>query len=139
MTKLAAIENKISAVQKYVAVLRSFRVTGSRELEENLERRGAVERYLYLVAQTSIDIAEQIISLRGFRKPATLAEAFEILSEQEILSGELSSRLVRMAGFRNILAHDYEKVDYMRVFEILEHGLYDIEEFVKAVQAYLRL
>ena len=71
-----------------------------------------MERYLDIAIQSTIDLAEAIISYRNFRKPATMTEAFYILNEEELISQELTKKPVKMAGFRNIIAHDYEKIDY---------------------------
>lgn len=44
-----------------------------------------------------------------------------------------------MAGFRNIIAHDYEKIDYEIVYKVLHDGREDIEGFLKRVERKLGL
>ena len=39
-----------------------------------------------------------------------------------------------MTGFRNIMAHDYEKVDYAVLENILRNGLDDIDEFLENIE-----
>lgn len=131
MTNLAVVENKISAVKKYLKILERYKKYSQKEIEESLDIKGAVERYLYLAVQSTIDLAEAIISYKNFRKPATLSEAFYILNEEDIISLELTEKMVKMTGFRNIIAHDYEKVNYDIVYDILQNRLKDIEDFLK--------
>ena len=133
MTSRAVIENKISSIRKYLSLLEYFKQFKASELEGRIELKGAVERYLYLVVQSTIDLAEAVISFRSLRKPTTMAETFRILAEEQLLSTEVAARLVRMVGFRNILAHDYETVNFTIVYEILHHRLGDIEDVLKAL------
>ncbi len=42
-----------------------------------------------------------------------------------------------MAGFRNIVVHDYTRVDNVIVYEILNHHLENFSRFARAVTDYL--
>lgn len=134
MTNLAVIENKISSVKKYLKILDRYKKYSKKEIEGSIDIRGAVERYLYLANQAAIDLAEAVIAYKNFRKPTTMSEAFFILNEEKIISDELTEKLTKMVGFRNIIVHDYEEIDYAVVYEILQNGLKDIENFLKKIQ-----
>ena len=134
MTNLTVIENKISSVKKYLGILARYQKYTQEEIERNLDLRGAVERYLYLVAQATIDLAEAIIAFKGFRKPTTLGETFRILNEEKIIDLLLTEKMIRMTGFRNIIAHDYEEINYHTVYQVLHQGLNNIEEFLEQVR-----
>ncbi|MDA8156491.1 MAG: DUF86 domain-containing protein [Actinomycetota bacterium] len=138
MTSAAVVENKISAVKKYLNILKRYGKYSKKEITNNLDIRGAVERYLYLAAQSTIDLAEAIIALRKFRKPSTMSESFAILEEEDVISKKLLGRMVQLTGFRNVMAHDYEKVDYDIVYDVLHHGVEDIKKFLSAVSKTLR-
>jgi len=43
-----------------------------------------------------------------------------------------------MVGFRNIVAHDYDKIDYDIVLDILKNKLKDIEAFIREISERLR-
>jgi uncharacterized protein YutE (UPF0331/DUF86 family) len=92
-----------------------------------------VERYLYLAVQAAIDLADAFIAFKGYRKPETLGDNFAILRAENVISDDLAGRLMKMVGFRNILAHDYGKIDYAVVGDILRAGLKDIEKFSVAI------
>ena len=134
MTNLSVIENKISAVRKYSGILQRYQQRTQQEIENNIELRGTVERYLYLITQTVIDLAEAVISLKDYRKPTTLAETFRILNEAGMIDQTLTEKMVKMTGFRNIIAHDYEDLDYSVVYRVLHSGIEDIHTFLEHIQ-----
>ena len=133
MTDLAVIENKISSVKKYLKILERYKKYSRREIEANLDIRGAIERYLYLAVQATIDLAEAIIAYKNLRKPTTMSEAFYILNEEKIIPQDLTEKMVKMTGFRNVIAHDYEKINYDILYEVLQKGLKDIENFLAKI------
>ncbi|MBM4136508.1 MAG: DUF86 domain-containing protein [Nitrospira sp.] len=139
MSNIKAIENKISSARKYSAILKRYRGFAKEKICNNTDIRGAVERYLYLEAQSVIDLAEAVIAHNDFRKPTTMSEAFYILNEEKIISKKLTEKLVRMVGFRNVLAHDYEDIDYDIVYKVLQEGLNDIEVFLKIISKKLNI
>ncbi len=134
MTNQSVIENKISSVKKYLKLLERYKNYSRNEIENNPDIRGAVERYLYLTTQAVLDLAESLISYKKFRKPTALRESFDILQEENQISMDLAEKLVKMAGFRNIMAHDYEKINYDIVYDVLHHRLKDITEFLEIIK-----
>lgn len=132
MTHLAVIENKISSIKKYLKILDHFKKYSKRSIREDIIIRGSLERYLYLTIQSAIDLGEAIIAYKHFRKPVTFSETFDILQEEKILAKKLAEKLVQMTGFRNIIAHDYEQINYDIVFQILHHDIEDIKTFLKS-------
>jgi len=131
MTALDVLENKISSIKKYLKILEDYKGYQKDELKNDLLIKGSLERYLYLAVQSSIDLAEAVIAYKNFRKPVTIAENFQILQEEKIISRDLAVKLSKMVGFRNIIAHDYEEIDSDIVFDILKNKLPDIEEFLE--------
>ena len=131
MSTKAQIEDKISAIQRYLAILEKFKAYPRVQLESDDMIRGATERYLYLLAQSAIDLAEMLIAYKKYRKPSTLSESFEILHEHAVIDIDLQEKMIKLTGFRNILAHGYTKVDYGIVHSVLHHRLEDVADFIK--------
>lgn len=134
MTSISVIESKVSSIQKYLKVLRTFQRYPQNKLEGDLVLRGAVERYLYLISQAVIDLAESVIAFKDFRRPATYSDAFHILHEEELINTGLTEKLIKMAGFRNIIAHDYEDLDFGIIYDVLQNHLQDIEDFLVVIK-----
>jgi len=138
MSSLKVIENKISAIQKYLKILDRYKKYSQKEIEEDITIRGALERYLYLAVQATIDLADAVIAYRGFRKPTTFRESFAILNEEEIIPLDLTEIMVDMVGFRNAVTHDYENLDYDTVYDVLKNRLQDIEKFIAKVEEKIK-
>jgi len=139
MTNFSTIENKITSIQKYLKILDNYKKYSREEIENKFDIRGSLERYLYLAIQAAIELAEAVISFRDFRKPTILKESFEILEEEKVISLELCDKMAKMTGFRNIVAHDYEKINYDIVFDVLNNRLGDIKDFISAVKKNFNL
>jgi uncharacterized protein YutE (UPF0331/DUF86 family) len=133
MTNFSVIENRISLIRKYLTILDDFKEFSRQKIENELIIRGSLERYLYLASQAAIDLAEAVISFKKFRKPTSLRESFDILQEEKIIKPELAKKMGDMAGFRNVIAHDYTEIDYDKVYDILQNRLVDIEEFLDII------
>ena len=139
MSSLSVIESKISAIKKYLKILHGFKSFSQQKMENDVIQKGAMERYLYLVVQATLDLAESIIAFKEFRRPTTYSENFYILEEENFITKELSRKLVNMAKFRNIIAHDYENVDFSVVYAALQNNLVDIEGFIAEVKDKLNI
>jgi len=137
MTNLMIIENKISAVKKYLHILDGYKNYSREKVEEDVNIRGALERYLYLAVQAAIDLAEAVISHKNWRKPASMGETFEILREHKIISAAQANELIKMVGFRNIITHDYGEIDYDIVYDILQNKSDDIKKFLRIIKRFL--
>ncbi len=139
MTEISVIENRISSIKKYLKTLERYQNFSIDEILNDVDKKGAVERYLYLATQSAIDLADAAISYKKFRKPTSMSESFHILNEEKIIPNDLTEKMVKMTGFRNVVAHDYEKIDYEVVSAILQEGLKDIENFTKIVSDYFKI
>ena len=92
-----------------------------------------VERTLHLAIEACMDIADHIVADRRLRVPETGAETFEVLGEAKMLPLGLAEALAKMVGFRNILVHDYAKLDPVIVLRVLGTDLQDLMRFRDAI------
>ena len=96
-----------------------------------------VERNLEVSAQAVIDIANRIISIEGLENPRDYYEAIIRLGESGILPKDFAQHLAPIAGFRNILVHDYMDINWDEVYNNLLQ-LNDISHFIDIVKAWMR-
>jgi len=109
------------------------------ELRRDRDKRNMVLHALLVSIQATIDIANHLIAERSLKRPSTYRESFQILSEEGMISSELSDELSELAGFRNVLVHLYWGLDLEKVYGILVSGLKVVEEFRKIVKKIISL
>ena len=91
--------------------------------------QAAVERWLQVSVEACIDIAYHVISERGWTPPDAARSAFETLGNHGLIPRELAERLTRAAGMRNILVHDYVRVDRAILAAAVKTALTDLRAF----------
>ncbi|HDL21119.1 MAG TPA: DUF86 domain-containing protein [Nitrospirae bacterium] len=131
------VSNKLENLREYVGYLRGYRSCTIDELKRDHTLKGAVERYLQLSAECVIDIAEIMISELGLRKPEEYKESIDILGEAGVIPNDFAYYFSPLAGFRNILVHEYTKVDLSEVHRHLQKDLDDFEKFSRYIIDYL--
>lgn len=95
-----------------------------------------MERNLEVAAQACIDIANRIVSIEQLEKPRDSYEAILRLGEAEILPQDFAQHLAPLAGFRNILVHEYLDINWDEVYENLQE-LGDLYRFMDHVKEWL--
>ncbi|MGA9348269.1 MAG: HepT-like ribonuclease domain-containing protein [Anaerolineae bacterium] len=78
-----------------------------------------------MAIEACLDIGRRLIALEGFRYPEDNRDVFQVLREEGVVSQELLPSLVDMARFRNLVVHDYAKIDDAKVYAILKNRLGD--------------
>ena len=98
---------------------------------------GSAERYLQVAIQAALDICNHIVADLGLEAPSEYRQVPEILAKHKLLPMRLSQRLCSMMGMRNILVHEYLKVDRRLVYHTIKSDLNDFTKFIKAVGKFL--
>lgn len=136
--RIVQINEKLNVLAGYLVILKGFGKVTAEELKKDVIKRGAVERYLQLSAEVVLDVAGQLIAEFRFRTPEDYKESILILGEKGVLPKNFAKSFAEIAGFRNILVHDYLKIDYKKVADNLNKRLGDFEKFSQAVAKYLK-
>ena len=132
------VTQKIGRIREHLRILYLLRPECHDRFPADPIFRGAVLHYLYLLADGCIVLAELIIRMRKLRLPQTYAEAFDILGEGAVIPADFAYTFASIAGFRNFLAHDYEKVDAVVICAEVMKRLEDVEQYLQLVEEALR-
>ena len=128
------VDARIAKLREYVALLRKiYGLADARTFVKDPLNYGNAERYLQLAIQCVLDISNHVVADLRLNLPNDNKELFEMLANQKILPKGLAAKLTSMAGFRNILVHEYLEIDRRRVFRVLKKDLGDFEKFIRAV------
>lgn len=61
--------------------------------------------------------------------PENYKETFVKLSEYEIYSRDFAKKILKSVGKRNILIHEYDKVDYSSIYDSIKDCLRDYHKY----------
>ncbi len=131
-----AFDRRLAKLEELLGDLRRIAPKRPGDRSAFLADRGVqaqAERWLQLAAECCIDLAHHLIADRGWRSPRTYRETFEILRDQGVLDAELAVAMQGWAGLRNVLAHLYMDVDHVRICDVLERELDQLDRFAAAV------
>jgi len=137
MVRREVVIFRIDKLKEYLRYLEDVKKYSKEEYIKNPLIYGSTERFLHLTIECVMDIANHLISDLRFRKPESNRDVFDILYENDIIDRKLKENLCNMASFRNILVHDYLKLDREIVYDIILNNLGDIITFVNIIKDYI--
>ena len=129
---------KLANLEEYTGQVSEYEKISLAEYRGDWKTQRAVERTLQMMIETCCDIAAHIIADRRLRTPESYADSFLVLAEGGVLPMNLSTLMQKMAKFRNVVVHQYEKVDAEIVLLILHRHLVDFQHFAEAVISHLK-
>jgi len=129
------ILEKIQRLDEYISNLTELRreIRDEETFVDDFHLHGLAERYLQLSCQAVIDIMNLLIIEKALPKPESGQEIVSFLLKKNIISQELHSRLSGVVGFRNILVHEYGRIDHIRIYQYLMERLEDFEVFKREI------
>jgi uncharacterized protein YutE (UPF0331/DUF86 family) len=128
---------RLDKLKEYLIYLKNISAYSKEEYIKNPLLYGSCERFLHLSIECVLDIANHTISDLNYRKPENNRDIFEVLYENKVIDLKLKESLCNMAGFRNILVHDYLKLNRGMVYDIVLNNLNDIKKFATIITSYL--
>lgn len=128
---------RLAMLDGYLEQLEPYRGIDLEGYRQDWRTQRIVERTLHLAIETCMDLADHIVADHRLRVPETGAESFEILAEANLLPRDLGASLASMVGFRNILVHDYTRLDPAIVMRVLRTDVNDLSRFRDAVRAHV--
>jgi len=125
-TKVASVRD---AVERIRATLPADRDTfvADRTLRE------IVILNLFVALQECVALAAHWLADAGLDVPAGYREIFRALAERGHLPRELADRLATATGLRNLVAHRYGVLDWVRVHTIASTEIDDLLAFCEAL------
>ena len=136
MVDEALILRKLAELDQYYSQLKEYENTTADQYSDDWKVQRIIERTLQMMIETCVDIAGHIIADKGFRIPKSYADTFKVLHDEKIIGSKLSAVMEKMAKFRNIIVHHYDKVDAEIVVGIMKNNLTD---FINYKDAIIRL
>ena len=138
MVDEALLLRKLAELDEYLKQVSEYSDITVKEYYDDWKAQRIIERTLQMMLETCVDIAGHIISDEGYRIPKSYADTFRVLYENNIFDKKLFQTMDKMAKFRNIIVHHYDKVDAEIVVGILRRNLGDFSRYKDAIIRFLK-
>lgn len=132
LAKSASVKRRLNRIDEKRKIEKSL-------FREDLDCQEIILFNLQMAIQECVDIASHIISEEGWGVPGSTNEMFYLLEENSCLDRDLTEKMVKCVGFRNILVHEYTRIELDLVHEIARKNIHDLEWYLKAIFAKLEI
>jgi uncharacterized protein YutE (UPF0331/DUF86 family) len=127
------LAERAAVIERHLARVADKLPDDAKDFRPGSDASDAVILHLWQAVQSTIDIAVSACIHLRLGTPTAYGDAFSSLAAGGYLDSDLAARLVRAAGFRNVVAHAYERLDMTRVYRAARDGPADLRAFLKAL------
>lgn len=140
MLKKDLIQRKVSLIQDDLGKLSQLSSYTLDDIVEDFIKQAALERLLERIISRAIDINEHFIAelaTKDTSAPKNYRETFLMLSEFGVYPREFGEEISRSIGTRNLLIHEYDKIDYEKVYSSMADCLRDYHKYIEYILTFL--
>lgn len=130
----AVLAERAMTVERHLRRVAERLPASASDLQPLTDASDAVILHLWQATQIVIDLAMAACLARKLGTPSSYADAFRRLQQATLVDAGLADRLVRAAGFRNVVAHAYDTLDMTRVHAAAREGPADLRAFLAVLR-----
>ena len=127
------IKRKIKLIEADLLKLRNYKDLTLNEYLGDEIKQLVAERLLEKITGRIIDLNYHILKEEYEIMPQDYYNSFIEVGRNKVITEELANKMAGMAGLRNALAHEYDKIDQNMVFDSLKLALVQIPNYLKKV------
>jgi len=138
MIKPSVILQLLESLREQITLLEPLQSESLADLVADPVRYNGLLHLLQVSVGRVTDVGAHLLAGSGLEVPDEYRQIIIKMGHYRILPYDFAERIAPMASFRNIVVHQYLTVDPALVYEHLQHGLGDFEQFIGYIHAYLR-
>lgn len=127
LNKKISIERCVAQIEKY------YRADTGLPFEEDYLKQDAIGMNLQRACELAIDMANHFIKSKKLGLPQDSKDSFNLLQRAGLIGAEHLKTLRAMVGFRNVLVHQYQKLDLHIMVDVIEHHLPELLDFANVL------
>lgn len=132
------ITERLGIIQSSVKRLELFTLITKEQFCHNEDAVDIAENRLRRALEALFDLGRHLVVKSGAGIPADYRSVIEKLRESQVIPTDFARQISGMAGYRNRLIHDYNKVTPGELYEIIQNRLSDLTIFCDCVISYLQ-
>jgi len=136
------IRNKIEYIHKDLVILTELSQYSFEELMKDSLNYSACERILEQIVGRAIDINQHIIinmAKLETSAPLEYRETFLKLIDLQVYPKDFGERIAKSAGLRNMLVHEYDKIEPQIVYSSVSDTLSEYIKYCEYILKYIDL
>jgi uncharacterized protein YutE (UPF0331/DUF86 family) len=122
---------KAGSVRRHCQRIREKADVDVEVFKTDLDRQESVLFNLQMAVQNCIDIAAHIVSEEGYGVPGSSNEMFYLLEDHHLIDRPLTEKMVRAVGLRNLIVHEYARIDLIQIYQVVQTEISDLENYLK--------
>ncbi len=131
------LKSKLKSLAEYIQDLEEVKEVSLEEIKTDKKLRRYIERTLQLAIECCLDTGSHVISDLGLREPANNRDVFIVLVEHGYVEKARKETFEKMAGFRNIIIHEYARIDPVIIHSVLQKGIADLRYFASEMKQFI--
>lgn len=125
--------NKAATIERCIARAREEYAAAGANFHADYSRQDAAILNIQRACEAALDIAYHLIRTHKLGLPQSARDAFDLLAQAKLLDLPLTEAMKKMAGYRNIAVHDYQKLLLPITENIIQHHLDEFSQFTSAL------
>ncbi|MBF0215722.1 MAG: DUF86 domain-containing protein [Candidatus Omnitrophica bacterium] len=138
MVDIQIIIKKIDELTRTVHDLKRLRSVPLEKIRTSCFDKWAIERGLQIAIQCLLDIGNHVLAEIGENGIEDYTDVIVKLGEKNVIPAEFAKEIRGMAGFRNILVHEYLEIDINKLYDMVQNRLPDFERFIGYIKTALK-
>ena len=128
----------LNTIREKIEKLNGRRAVTLEKYKGNYDLQKIVERELHEAIQAAIDCSARIIALNNFRHSDDYVGMFDSLLENKVIPSDLAPKIKDLVRFRNILIHEYFRIDQEKVYKHLHEDPEILHQFLRYIVDFLQ-
>ncbi len=131
------LTEKLKLLEENIKILQEIKAQISlAELKRNRRYEWEIRYGLFESIQIVVDIACKLASKYNLGNPKSYRACIELLQQHNYLDETIALKAMSMVGLRNLLVHEYVKIDDAELYRFLD-SLEDFMTFAKQIERHL--
>lgn len=131
------INERLREMEENITLLKDLKSTPFDKFRDDPKIFKLAERCLQISIQCLLDICHHIIVENNWPRPKDNGEAMLTLGQKGVISSDFAKHIFPMAGLRNLLVHEYTKIDKALIYKHLQN-IKDFHNFQKYIITYIK-
>lgn len=133
------VKEKVAAIQRDLRELAEYKNATLEAIVSDYRTHKAIERMLEVIINEAIDINQHIIVKGGRGQlPFDFRESFLLLIEVGVYPAEFGKEISGSVGLRNILVHQYRKLDEQIFFSSIKDCLKQYTQYCEFILDFIK-